>query len=123
MTITYVVDAGLGAVLSCWTGEVTIAELRAHWAQVLDDPAARALACTVADLSQARLAFHGDDLHRAVHEVAAPRLRGLTWANAIVVAQPVQYGVSRQFQVFSELISDNAIFPTMAAALAWVRRR
>lgn len=123
MTITYVVDAEHGAVLSHWEGDVTAAELRAHWTAVLDDPAARAVARTIADLRKARPAFTGTELRDAVSSIAAPRLRGLSWTNAIVVDDPVQYGVSRQFQVFSELLSENAIFASVEEALVWVRGR
>lgn len=121
MPISYVVDHARGTVISRWVGEVTAAELREHWAQVLDDPQARALARTVADLREAIPRFSGAELQRAVEEVAAPRLDGLHWINAIVVTRPEQFGVSRQFGVFAEFHSANSIFHTVEDAVVWVR--
>jgi hypothetical protein len=120
MSISYVVDRQRGAVLSRWEGDVTADELRAHWAEVLDDPEARALARTVADLREAQPRFSGAELQRAVVEIAAPRLVGLRWINAIVVSRPEQFGVSRQFDVFAEFHSANSIFASVDAALTWV---
>lgn len=121
MPISYSVDRERGTVISLWTGEVTAAELRAHWAEVLDDPEARAVARTVADLREGTIGFSGAELRLAVEQVAAPRLMTLRWHNAIVVARPEQYGVSRQFDVFSDVLSENAIFHSVDEAVAWIR--
>lgn len=120
MPISWAVDPEKRIVFSTWVGDISIADLRKHWAAVLSDPQARAVARTVADLREATLNFSGAELMQAVHEVALPALAGLAWKNALVVARPDQYGVSRQFQVFSEAVSRDAIFEDPASAVQWV---
>jgi len=47
-------------------------------------------------------------------------LKGRAWHTAIVVANPVQFGVSRQYQAFADRYSKDAIFGNEWDALRWL---
>lgn len=72
------------------------------------------------DVRQAELGFSGEELAEAVETVAAPALRGHHWRAAIVVRSPVQFGVSRQFEVFAQQFGENGIFYDPAEARRWL---
>ena len=83
------------------------------------------MACrrTLVDLRQADIRFDGKHLAGLVDAVAVPRLGRLKWRTAIVVGGPVQFGVARQYQVFAEVYSTDAIFENYDAALTWLLRQ
>ena len=120
MSISYVVDPERQVVTSHWTGEVTIQEIREHWVILLEDPAVRAITRSLADVRAAQFKFNGEELRRAVVEIAAPRLKGRKWCSAIVISDTAQYGVSRQFEVFSGFLTKSAIFRSVDEAEAWI---
>ena len=47
-------------------------------------------------------------------------MKGRAWHTAIVVANPVQFGVSRQYQAFADRYSKDAIFGNEWDALRWL---
>jgi hypothetical protein len=49
-----------------------------------------------------------------------PALKGRKWTTAIVVADPIQFGVSRQYSAFAMYYSKDYIFPTMAEEESWI---
>jgi len=120
MPITYTIDEKSGVILESWQGTITADDLAAYWRGLLADPAAMALRRTVADLRRSRLAFSGAELMQLVDEIATPRLAGSSWKTAIIVDTPDQFGVSRQYQVYAEHYSRDAIFHDPDAALRWV---
>jgi len=51
---------------------------------------------------------------------AVRTLGGRDWRTATVTESPVQYGVSRQYQVFAEGFSVDAIFTDPDEAMTWL---
>ena len=45
-----------------------------------------------------------------VRAVAVPGVNGKEWRTALLVGDPIQFGVSRQYQAFAEMYSNDAIF-------------
>ena len=119
MPISYSIDTVHRIVRTVWTDAVTVADLRSHWLRYLDDAVVMALRRTLTDLRAADLQFSGEELYEVIRDVVLPRLEGIGWKTAILVAQPDQFGVSRQYQVFAQY-SEDAIFHDEARALAWL---
>jgi hypothetical protein len=120
--ITYSIDAATGVILTVWEGDVTAARLRRHWEVFLADPQVMALRRSLADLRQARIQFTGAELASLLSTMVVPALQGRDWTTALVVARPVEFGVSRQYQVYAERYSRDAIFEDYEVALAWLTR-
>jgi hypothetical protein len=122
--ITYSIDADLGVILERWQGDVTAADLRRYWEGFLADPQVMALRRTLVDLREARILFSGPELSDLVWDVVKPALGGLGWTTAIVVgrARAVQFGVSKQYQVFAQAYSRDAIFEDYDEARRWLAR-
>jgi hypothetical protein len=120
MPITYTIAPADGHLTETWTGRVTIDVLRDYWRVMLADPEAMRLRATLVDLRRAELALTGDELDDAIRDVALPMLQGRDWRTALVVADPIQFGVSRQYQVFASRYSNDAIFTDIDAARAWL---
>jgi hypothetical protein len=120
MPITYSIDADRGLIVEAWQGDITAADLRRYWQAYLADPRVMALRRTLADLRQARILFTGAELFDLVCDVVKPALAGQRWTTAIVVARAVQFGVSKQYQVFAEAYSRDAIFDDYDTALRWL---
>jgi hypothetical protein len=71
-------------------------------------------------MREARIQFTGTELSNLVMSVATPVLKGLDWKTAIVIAHPVQFGISKQYHVFAEHYSQDAIFENYDDALRWL---
>jgi len=121
MSISYAIDDEKGCIIETWTGDVTAQDLAEHWKVYLGDPAVMALRKTLVDLRNARIVFTGAQLASLVVTIAVPALRGRSWRSAFLVRDPVQFGVSRQYQVFAETYSRDSIFGSEDEALAWLR--
>ena len=48
-------------------------------------------------------------------------LQGKDWKSALLVEGPRQFGLTRQYQVFAESYSKDAIFHDADSALEWLR--
>lgn len=121
--IVYRVDRERGLIFEQWRGTVTARDLEHYWKHMLADPEALAVRRTLVDLRDATLVFHGDDLMNLIATHVLPVLKGRTWHTAIVVANPVQFGVSRQYSAFADHFSDDAIFDNEWDALRWLEAR
>jgi hypothetical protein len=84
------------------------------------DPEAIAIRRTHVDLRDASLEFTGAELASMVKSIAIPMLGGKGWKTALLIEKPVQLGVSRQYQVFAETYSEDAIFQDPEAAMRWL---
>lgn len=122
MPISYTIDYEHRIVRTVWTADVSADDVRSHWLTYLDDPMVMALRRTLTDLRAANLKFTGEELYELIRDVVVPRLEGVGWKTAILVAQPEQFGVSRQYQVFAQY-SEDSIFHDEARALAWLLAR
>ena len=110
MPISYVIDYEKGLIVETWTGDVAAADLAEHWRHYLADPDVLAIRSTLVDLRACRILFTGAQLAAMVDAVAAPKLGGRDWRTALLADSPVQFGVSRQYQVFAEHYSRDSIF-------------
>lgn len=120
--ITYSIDRARDFILEVWRGLVTADDLRAHWGAFLENADVMRIRRTLVDMREAELQFTGQELSHLVSDLVIPRLGGLDWKTAILVAQPVQFGVSRQYQVFAESYSADSIFYDVDEAIAWLLR-
>ncbi len=118
--ISYTIDRSLGIIIEEWHGDVTAADLGALWNAYFSSPDVLALRKTLADLRDANILFTGNELSDLVSSVAIPALRGRDWKTALVVENPVQFGVSRQYQVFAEQYSTDCIFRNYEDAIHWL---
>jgi hypothetical protein len=123
MPIHYTIDAGTGIIHETWTGEVDASDLGDYWRNYLTDSQVLELRTTLVDMRDAHLRFSGTELRHLITTVVDPVLQGRDWLTAIVVADPVQYGVSRQYHVFADHYSKDAIFSDRDAALGWLLQK
>ena len=121
--ISYAIDHNLGVIFEVWRGDVTADALRRYWESYLEDPDVLALRKTLVDLRDASIQFTGAELSSLVEAIVVPALKGRTWTTAIVAGQSVQFGVSRQYQVFAEHYSQDSIFHDYDTALQWLLDR
>jgi hypothetical protein len=120
MPIEYRIDRDAGIIEETWTGTVAIQDLRDYWRGYLADPDVLALRRTVVDLRAADITFTGAELGALVRSMVLPVLGNRHWVTALVVSQLVQFGVGRQYQMFAESYSRDAIFSDVEAAKEWL---
>jgi hypothetical protein len=120
MPISYSIDHERSVIVETWTGDVDATELGDYWRRMLADPDAQAIRRTLVDLRHCTVLFTGSQLSDLVRGIAEPRLSGKQWKTAIIVDQPVQFGISRQYHAFAESFSNDAIFDDRDAALTWL---
>jgi len=120
MPITYQVDATLGIVVARWCGPIPINEVVDYWTALAADKEALACGRAIADLRECELRFTGEELRLMAKQILEPALRGRNWKGAIVVKEPLQYGVSRQYGVYSEAFSNVNVFYSDVLARKWV---
>jgi len=121
MPITYSIDPQLGVIFEKWSGDVLASDLASYWRSYLADPEVIAIRKTVVDLRDSNPRFTGAELADLINTIVLPVLAGREWVTAIVVGKPVHVGVSRQYQVFAERYSRDAIFEEPEQALVWVQ--
>jgi hypothetical protein len=120
MPIHYSINQSLGIIDEHWTGSVAISDLKKYWRQYLDDDQVMKLRRTLVDLRSANIQFKGHELDLLIQSNVVPKLKGLKWTTAIVVSEPVQFGVSRQYSIFAENYSKDSIFYDYEKAKAWL---
>ncbi len=122
MPITYSIEVEEGGaiIVETWSGQITGNDLAAHWKVYLADPEVLKIRRTVVDLRNAEILFFGPELNDLIQTIVAPKLDDLDWKTAIVVSNAVQFGVSRQYQVFAAWYSLDSIFDDFAAARTWL---
>lgn len=120
MTIRYTIDHQQQVIFETWHGEVGMSELNTYWQRILVDAEVLAIRRTLVDLRNAEIRFTGSELASMVNSVVIPMLGGKSWKTALLIEKDVQFGVSRQYQVFAEIFSQDAIFRDHEAALRWL---
>ena len=123
MPITYSIDSKEEVIFERWSGDISASDLASYWRDYLADPQVMAIRKTVVDLRESNPRFTGADLSDLIEAIVLPALAGRDWVTAIVVAKPAQFGLSRQYQVFAERYSHDAIFEEPDQALNWVKGR
>lgn len=120
MPISYSIDEVNGVIHEVWTGDVYANDLAAYWKDYLQDPRVLELRKTLVDMRLALPHFTGTELSDLINSIAVPLMGRLTWKSALLVAHPHQYGVTRQYHVFAEIYSRDAIFHDRDEALSWL---
>jgi hypothetical protein len=120
MPISYTLDEAEGLITEVWTGEIAASDLASHWERYLADPEVLRIRRTLVDLRECRILFKGAELSTLIKSIVIPILNGRDWKTAIVVDDPAQFGVSRQYQAFAESYSRDAIFSDPEDARRWL---
>lgn len=120
MPISYIIDYDKNLIYETWSGEVSAGNLEIYWKQYLADPAVLKIRRTIVDLRTCNIGFHGADFSLLIETIIVPALKGRKWRTAIVVLEPAQFGVSRQYQVFAATYSRDSIFASVADAEKWI---
>ena len=120
MPISYVIDRQKGIIVETWTGDVFAEDLAEYWRGYLADPDVLSIRRTLVDLRRCRIRFTGAQLDGMVDGIVAPALKWRDWKTAIVADGPVQFGVARQYQVYAERYSFDAIFDDPESAVTWL---
>ena len=121
MPIVYSIDRENGCIVETWTGDVKAQELATHCRPNVHDYELLALRRTLVDLRNCRIAFTAAELSQLVERLVLPVLHGMNWRTAIVVGDPNHFEISRQYHVVAESYSQDSVFSTPEAALAWLR--
>ena len=121
MPISYSIDRENRCIHEKWTGAITAAELGDYWRQFLADPVVMVIRRTVVDLRECRILFSGQQLAELVENIVLPALHGMNWRTALVVGDPDQFEISRQYHVLAESYSRDSVFSTPEAAMAWMQ--
>jgi len=119
MPITYTIDYDQELIMETWIGEIRAVDLAEYWKRYLGNPDVLAIRRTIVDLRQAVILFNGADLNQLIQSLVQPILAGRDWKTAIVIEKPLQLGMSRQYQVFAERYSKDAIFYSIEEARNW----
>lgn len=122
MPITYSISADKAVIHEVWVGDISIKDLKEYWATYLQDPDVMTIRKTLVDLRQATILFTGQELSNLIR-IVVPVLQGKDWITALLVEEAVQFGVSRQYQVFAELYSNDSIFHDPKKAEQWLRQQ
>jgi hypothetical protein len=118
--IRYAVDAELNLILEEWSGDVTRDALNAHWIEFLSDQSVLNCRRTIIDLTDAVMAFNGDDLYFLIDQLIKPALGDRKWITALIVESPLQFGISRQYGAYADFYSQDMIFATYNEAKEWI---
>ena len=120
MPITYALDRSRNIIIETWTGSVSAADLAAYWRIYLADLEVINCRRTLVDLRHATILFTGAELATLVQTIALPALHGKKWVSALLIERAAHYGTSRQYQVFAEQYSIDAIFSDWNTAIDWL---
>ena len=120
MPISYSIDTRRRVILTRWEGVVTKAVAAAHWKQLFADPEALIVRRTLADLRGADVQISGAELMELSAEHIRPVSAGGPWRSAMIVDQPVLFGITRQFQSYALIQDRSQVFTDEAAALEWL---
>lgn len=120
MPITYTIDRQKGHIYETWTGDVRIGEVATLWKEYLGSPEVMKVRRTLADVRTCNARFTGAEFEFLIKDLLVPAMRDAKWTTAIVVARPDQFGLGRQYQVFAQHYSRDAIFHDPADAEMWL---
>jgi len=120
MPITYKIDRENRIIDEKWTGTVSRNDLSEFWKKFLEDPDVLDIRRTLVDLRESQITFTGSQMDTLIQSIVLPVLKGRDWKTAIVVTAPLQFGISRQYQVFAERFSKDSIFNDIDEARCWL---
>jgi hypothetical protein len=120
MPMTYRIDAEDGIVFMTAMGDVNFEEYRAFMALRDSDPNYCASMPAVFDARRARLSFSVDEV-RELAQIARAQLPGKLIRRAIVVADDLEFGISKLFQILTnDARHQYEVFRDYESALDWV---
>jgi hypothetical protein len=120
MPIAYKIDSKLGIVFADWRGAVTANEIAEYWTELVADKEALACGRTIADISCCEMRFTGEELRSLAERILEPAIRGKNWKTAVIIKDPVHYGVTRQYEMYSEGFMNTNVFYSAVLAHKWV---
>lgn len=120
MPITYQVDVARNFIHETWNGAVSAGELSNYWRAYLADPAVMACRRTLVDIRCGTPSFSWMELESLIRNLVLPILGDRHWRSALLVSNTVQFGVSRQYEVFANIYSQDSIFYDQVTALEWL---
>jgi len=120
MGITFKVDDARGIVFADWTGDITVEDIARYWAALLSDQPAMACGRSITDLRNCTMQFTGEELRKLAQGILEPAMKGRNWKTAVIVRNPLHYGVTRQHEMFSEGFMQTNVFYSEDLARVWV---
>ncbi len=120
MAITYKIDREKTLIYETWSGDIDTADLATYWKQYVADPEVMEIRRTIVDLRAAVIKLRGADFDGLIRTIVLPALKDRKWRTAIVTGGPLQFGVSRQYQVFAEYYSKDSLFDSITEAEKWI---
>lgn len=121
MPIQYRIDPDSGVIFRRFTGDITLDDFERHWRTLFADPELPESLKIISDMRECRLQMHGEDITRLVSDIIEPGLGQRRWYSAVVVAAPVQYGITKQFMAYSHGCGVTDVFYDINEALAWLQ--
>ena len=123
MPIEYNIDPELGIVNHEFTGEIFYKDFEAYWRRFLSEPNLPEPLVMLADLRNCELRVDGEDVQRLARTVIEPLLGDRRWISAVIVASNVEYGVTKQFIVYSARFGETEVFRDAGEAIRWLVER
>lgn len=120
MGITYRFNPDLGFIHAVCDGFLTIDDMQAFWLSRLEERGGQDCCRYLADLRGCVIGCTGPELQRLVDAMKPRTPMEPKRRVAILVDGPLQYGTSRQFQVFFEGLGTSEICGDEAEAMAWL---
>lgn len=125
MGIVYWIDPKNGIFFERWVDDITAYDVEEYWSIKLPLLKSENLLISYCDIRESRFVFSGEILRKLVYAKLSPELRGLGASAIILTNTGLQYGVARQFLVFSENVIYTEILSDERASQAllwsWVR--
>jgi len=115
--ITYRIDSQQSLILTEATGALSVAEMRAHYQRVAEDPDFRLEYASLIDFSRAdSLRASGEEVRGLARLI--PSVRGAR--RAIVVNSDLHYGLGRMVSLTRSPELEIEVFRTRTEAFAWL---
>ncbi|MBK8006584.1 MAG: hypothetical protein IPK12_22560, partial [Gemmatimonadetes bacterium] len=121
--MTYTMDRERNVVLEVWSGHVTAGDVATTWRRMAADAEVNACRRLICDVREATMSLSSGDFSELVRGILVPAIGSRPWHSAIVVGNPLQYGKTRQFDAFAQVIMTDGIFERVEDALAWLDSR
>jgi hypothetical protein len=120
MPISYTHDTARRITVVTWSGTVTAREFADHYRLLLTDDTADGYRRCIADLRNCVIDISGEQIRDAIQTTVKPLLGSRPWRSAILVNDPVAFGISRQYAAYSQAFSQSQIFSDEREGLAWL---
>jgi hypothetical protein len=121
MSITYKIELSKDIVYVRWVGRITANDMIEFFTTFYADPDTAKCSLNLVDVREADVAFSTEEFEEIINEIVIPQTdRYPNLKVAILVSTPLQYGVSRQYQFFSDTFGKDAIFTDEQSALQWL---